>query len=326
MSHQIYDGEGNEPPRGALGAGPPAAPDAARPAQFRRRRTVAGASALLLVLALIAVSSGGGSSSRTRSDPAQAAAQARGRGLAGIVPPAPDVTFGGITPQEDAAITRVLSYAPTVVQGGGKRREVALTFDDGPSTYTPEILSILQRERAPATFFQIGQQSRMYPDLGTTELREGFPVENHTRAHPFMAHLSPKEQKGEISDASAAIVGFGAPPPRLFRPPYGSYDNATLKILHEKRMLNVLWTVDTRDFAQPGVERIVFTALSGAVPGAIILMHDGGGPRTQEAVALPRIIRGLRERRFRLVTVPQMMLEDPPAPGQAIPRGLSGVG
>jgi peptidoglycan/xylan/chitin deacetylase (PgdA/CDA1 family) len=242
------------------------------------------------------------------------------------VPPPPDVTFGGITAQEDAAITRVQAYAPTILQGGSQRRDVALTFDDGPSTYTPEILSILQRLHAPATFFQIGQQSRMYPDLGTTELRAGYPVENHTRTHPFMAHLSAKDQKAEITDASAAIVGFGAPQPRLFRPPYGSYDATTLKLLREQRMLNVLWTVDTRDFAQPGADRIVYTALSGAVPGAIILMHDGGGPRVQEAVALPRIVSGLRERHYHLVTVPQMMLEDPPAPGQAVPRGLSGIG
>ncbi|TMK40110.1 MAG: polysaccharide deacetylase family protein [Actinobacteria bacterium] len=325
MRHQIFDGQSNEPPGGALGARSGATPDA-RQAQIRRRRTVAGASALLLVLLLIAVSSGGGSSSRPKSDPAQAAAQIHGRGLAGIVPPPPDVPFGGITAQEDAAINRVMSYTPTVVQGGSQRREVALTFDDGPSTYTPEILSVLEREHVPATFFQIGQQSRMYPDLGTTELREGFPVENHTRTHPFLARLSPQEQQGEITDASAAIVSFGGPPPRLFRPPYGSYDSATLRILREQRMLNILWTVDTRDFAQPGVDRIVMTALSGAVPGAIILMHDGGGPRTQEPLALPRIIRGLRERHFRLVTVPQMMLEDPPGAGQAVPRGLSGVG
>jgi peptidoglycan/xylan/chitin deacetylase (PgdA/CDA1 family) len=325
MSPEIYDNQAGDPARGRLGRGAPLSP-AARQAQIRRRRTVGGASALLVLLALIAVSSGGGSSPAPKLDPAQTSAQVRGRGLAGVVPPPPDVPFGGITPQEDAAITRVLAYAPTVLQGGTQRREVALTFDDGPSTYTPEILSILEREHAPATFFQIGQQSRMYPDLGTTELREGFPVENHTRTHPFLAHLSPKDQRAEITDASAAIVGFGAPPPRLFRPPYGSYDNATLKILHERRMLNVLWTVDTRDFAQPGPDRIVYTALSGAVPGAIILMHDGGGPRTQEAVALPRIIRGLRERHLRMVTVPQMMLEDPPAAGQAVPRGLSGVG
>jgi chitin deacetylase len=89
-------------------------------------------------------------------------------------------------------------------------------------------------------------------------------------------------------------------------------------------MLMVLWTVDTDDYRQPGVSVIVHRALSGARPGAIILMHDAGGIRTQTERALPIIIRALRRRHFNLVTVPRLVLDDPPPRNQRIPKALAG--
>src|SRR5258708_22076961 len=78
-------------------------------------------------------------------------------------------------------------------------------------------------------------------------------------------------------------------------------------------MLMVLWTIDTGDYRRPGVRAIVEAVLSRARPGAIVLMHDGGGPRRQTAQALPIVIRRLRRRGYRLVTVPQLLAEDPPS-------------
>jgi hypothetical protein len=84
-------------------------------------------------------------------------------------------------------------------------------------------------------------------------------------------------------------------------------------------MLMVLWSVDTADYTRPGVARIVYTAVSGAHPGAIILMHDGGGPRAQTIAAVPKIVRALRRHHYRLVTVPRLLLDDPP-PRPAKPK------
>jgi peptidoglycan-N-acetylglucosamine deacetylase len=89
------------------------------------------------------------------------------------------------------------------------------------------------------------------------------------------------------------------------------WNPATLALLHRYRMLMVLWTVDTNDYRRPGVTAIVKRALAGARPGAIILLHDAGGNRTQTVAALPRIIAGLHRRGYRLVTVPRLLLDNP---------------
>jgi peptidoglycan/xylan/chitin deacetylase (PgdA/CDA1 family) len=77
-------------------------------------------------------------------------------------------------------------------------------------------------------------------------------------------------------------------------------------------MLMVLWTVDTSDWQRPGVHAIIHAVLKGARPGAIILMHDAGGDRSETVAALPTIIKDLRERGYRLVTVPQLLVDNPP--------------
>jgi peptidoglycan/xylan/chitin deacetylase (PgdA/CDA1 family) len=227
---------------------------------------------------------------------------------------------------EEAAVRRVLGYTSYIAVGSPRRRDVALTFDDGPSPFTRRILAILERERVPATFFEIGRQAQLFPALVARERRDGFAIGDHTQTHPAMAALPAGAQAAQIDLGSAHIRAAGGQAPILFRPPYGSFDAATEQALRERGMLMVLWTVDTKDFSRPGTPRIVYTALSGARGGAIILMHDGGGPRDQTVASLPRIIRKLRQRGFHLVTVPQLVRDDPPPRGQGPPRPLSGVG
>ena len=223
-------------------------------------------------------------------------------------------------------IERVLSYTSYVRVGAARVRDVALTFDDGPGPYTPKILAVLRRLHAPATFFVIGEWARRYPQFVRSEAQGGFEVGDHTETHPFMSLLPESVQRAQIVDAGRAIEQAGAPLPHLWRPPYGAFNAATLQILHALRMLVVLWTVDTSDYARPGVQRIWYVALSGARPGAIILMHDGGGDRSETLAALPRIIASLRRRGFRLVTISQLLADDPPPRDQPPPRPLSGFG
>jgi peptidoglycan-N-acetylglucosamine deacetylase len=226
---------------------------------------------------------------------------------------------------ENAAITKTLAYTPYVRVAGTQHREVALTFDDGPGPYTPQILSVLERLHAPATFFEVGVEEKYFGGSTARIVDRGYPIGDHTENHENMGKIPTKAQQQQLLQETTAIGAQGAPFPRMFRPPFGLWDNDTLKLLKKYRMLMVLWTVDTNDYELPGVPAIVSAAMKGARPGAIILLHDAGGDRAQTVAALPQIIRGLRRKGLELVTVPRLLLDNP-APKQQNVYLLSGSG
>ena len=319
MSDRAHE-DRRRPPGSLLSAGELSA----RRAAWRRRRArrrlglVAALAAGTLVVAAVALTGGASTPGRV----AALAPQASG-GAHPVTPRRLEIArlrAGG----QAQPVDRVLGRTWYVQLAGRRKREVALTFDDGPSQYTPEILRVLRRMHAPATFFVIGRWARAYPQLVAAEVHAGCEVGDHTETHPPLALLSPTAQTAEIVAAAQAIHRAGAPYPVLLRPPYGSFDQTTLQILHVERMLMVLWSADTSDYLRPGVRQIIYTAVSGAQPGAIILMHDGGGDRAETVAALPRIIARLRQRGFRLVTVSQLIADDPPPINQPPPHPLSG--
>lgn len=282
--------------------------------RIRRRR---GAAALLLaaVLALVVIASSGSDHARKQPDPSSRPATRAARAQRHRAPPAESPT---------AAVKSVLAYTPFVKEGGDRGRDIALTFDDGPGPYTPGVLDVLERLNVHATFFEIGEMLRYFSASTVRELNDGDVVGDHTETHPEMATLSAHDQREELFEQIARIELLGGPRPLLFRPPYGSFNATTMRELHALHLLMVLWSVDTDDYQQPGVSAIVQRALAGSHPGAIILMHDAGGTRSQTIEALPIIIRSLRARGFRLVTVPELLRDDPPTPGQPLPSSLRG--
>jgi peptidoglycan/xylan/chitin deacetylase (PgdA/CDA1 family) len=166
---------------------------------------------------------------------------------------------------------------------------------------------------------------KLYASVTKRLAATGDAIGDHTENHFPLAELRAGQQRDEVVAAGRAITRAGAPAPDLFRPPYGSFNHTTLTMLRAKKLLMVLWSVDTSDYARPGVARIVHAALKGARAGAIILMHDGGGDRSETVAALPQIIRGLRRRGYSLVTVPHLVRDDPPRRGQPPPYPLSGA-
>jgi peptidoglycan/xylan/chitin deacetylase (PgdA/CDA1 family) len=218
----------------------------------------------------------------------------------------------------------VLAYTPAVTSGGSKGHELALTFDDGPGPYTQQLVGVLNKYHVHATFFAIGEEERYFSAGTVLELHAGDVVGDHTETHPMMASLSAHDQREELVEQIARIELLGGPRPRLFRPPYGSFNATTFRLLHQLHLLMVLWSTDTSDYTLPGVQAIVQSALAGAHPGAIILMHDAGGDRSETIAALPAIIEGLRKRGLEPVTIPQLLLNDPPPPGQRLPTSLAG--
>jgi len=240
-------------------------------------------------------------------------------------PPTPqEAKLAKATAVGNKAIDHVLTYTPWVVRGSKKNREIALTFDDGPSPFTPRIMKILRDEDVPATFFQIGSQIAGNKKILRQQEREGFVLADHTESHANLPSLSEAGQREQIGTPVEWYEKFGLPKPRLFRPPYGAMNDTTVKVLKRKKMLAVLWSVDTEDWRRPGARKIVEAALAGADNGAIILMHDGGGDREQTIAALPSIIHGLRKRGYKLVTVPRLMAGDPPPKKLPRPGFISG--
>jgi peptidoglycan-N-acetylglucosamine deacetylase len=221
--------------------------------------------------------------------------------------------------QERRAAGTVLRYTTAVAAGSEKRRVIALTFDDGPSPYTPAILHVLERLHAPATFFVVGQQLRYFSAALQQEIRHGFPIGDHTENHAWLIRLSRSGQSAQIEQQAAAVHRLGAPTPSLFRPPYGAYNGTTLGILRRLHMLMVLWSIDPGDWRLPGVKWIVSAVLTHARPGAIVILHDGGGNRSETVAALPQVIGQLRRRGYRLVTVPELLLLDPPSAHAKLP-------
>ena len=219
---------------------------------------------------------------------------------------------------ENGAINRTLAYTPYVRVAGSQHREIALSFDDGPGPYTPQILSILERRDVPATFFEVGVLERYFSASTAAIVADGDAIGDHTEMHAAMSRLSAAAQRAQLISDASAVERHGSRFPRLFRPPYGLWNGGTLALLHRYRMLMVLWTVDTGDYRRPGVSAIVRAAVAGARAGAIILLHDAGGDRAETVAALPRIIAVLRRRHYRFVTVPKLLLDNPPPRGQNI--------
>jgi peptidoglycan/xylan/chitin deacetylase (PgdA/CDA1 family) len=283
---------------------------------YRRRRAVAAIVGVACVALLIAaLGSHGGSAHTTAKTTAHVRATVKRT-------PAEERALTAAA--ENRAIDHVLSYTPAIREGGAEGDEVALTFDDGPGPYTPQLVTELNRLGVRATFFAIGEEERYFSAGTQLELRSGDIVGDHTETHPMMALMSAHEQHEQLFEQIARIELLDGPRPRLFRPPYGSFNATTFRQLHKLHLLMVLWSTDTEDYKLPGVAAIAQSALAGAHPGAIILMHDAGGDRSQTIAALPSIVASLRRKGLRPVTIPRLLLDDPPPRGQPLPTSLAG--
>lgn len=261
--------------------------------------------ALLIGLALGAGGSGGGGTSVE----------------AGIAAPARPPR-GKAARRERRAIERTRAFTSYVARGSPNRREIALTFDDGPGPDTPRIMRVLLRLHAPATFFFVGQQADAFGGSLREEHARGFAIGNHTQNHAPLGRLRARSQRRQLLAAAQRGRRNGVEGMQFFRPPYGSYNAATLQVARRLGLLMVLWTADTGDYRRPGVNAIIQAAVRRARPGWIVLMHDAGGPRRQTVRALPHIIHQLRRRGFRLVTVPQMLADAPAPRRQRPPPGI----
>ncbi|HKX31669.1 MAG TPA: glycosyltransferase [Blastocatellia bacterium] len=203
---------------------------------------------------------------------------------------------------------------------GYQHQLVALTFDDGPDkVWTPRILDILNQEQVPAAFFIIGQNGQANPELVRRIVAEGHDIGNHSFTHPNLGEIPGRLVDLELNATQRLIESLTGRSTRLFRPPYfGDAEPTTpdevepMKRAEHLGYLTIGLRVDPDDWARPGAEAIVSRALGGVTHadpdqrGQVILLHDGGGDRAQTVAALPLLIRELRARGYRLVTISEL--------------------
>jgi peptidoglycan/xylan/chitin deacetylase (PgdA/CDA1 family) len=185
---------------------------------------------------------------------------------------------------------------------GGKM--VALTFDDGPSVYTPHVLATLNRYGAHATFFEIGRQVGPLAATSRAVIRAGNVIGNHTWSHP---DLTPQNTAAQVRPTQAAIYDATGFRPCLLRPPYGVAPAGVVGIVRSLGLLTIQWDVDPADWSRPGAAVIAQRVLQSVRPGSIVIMHDGGGDRSETVQALGTIVPTLLSRGYHLVTVPQLL-------------------
>lgn len=177
---------------------------------------------------------------------------------------------------------------------------VALTFDDGPSPYTPGILDTLEKYKSRATFFEVGNRINQYPGTVLRISRMGCEIGNHSYDHPLLGNASAAKIHSQISSTDAKIKAVTGKRPALFRPPYGSIGSS---LRNNAGRPMILWSIDTLDWKYRNADSVYRAVIGHVKDGDIILMHDlYGSTRT----AVQKIVPQLRKQGYQLVTVSEL--------------------
>jgi peptidoglycan-N-acetylglucosamine deacetylase len=226
-----------------------------------------------------------------------------------------------ILPSEDGSIARaVYDRVPSgfvVEKRGGKGKQIALTFDDGPDEQnTGKLLDVLKDLKVPAAFFVVGEQAAAEPDLVVRAAEEGHLVGNHSYSHPHLEALTPREAAAELAETQRLIEGLTGHRSPLFRAPFiadidleQQPDLAVLRLALQHNYLYVGANVDPADWEAPSVDSIVSKTISGVTSGVgkIIVCHDGGGDRSKTISAVRRFVPELRKMGYEFISLDKLL-------------------
>lgn len=210
-------------------------------------------------------------------------------------------------------------FGPSVYRGDGKRKSIALTFDDGPSEGSLELMDFLASEGVPATFFQCGKNVERHPEIARKIHEMGNEIGNHTYSHPRLAprigwpvqYRSPAFIEAELSRTQQVIeseVGFR---PTLMRAPYGMRWFGLAAAQKKLGLLSVMWTVIGRDWEWPA-DAIAELVLKRSASGGIICLHDARDIQPKSDIsemlkALPLIVSRLKDEGYSFETVSNLI-------------------
>lgn len=189
---------------------------------------------------------------------------------------------------------------------------IALTFDDGPGPHTAHLLDILDQYGAKATFFLIGSKVSGQASIVRSIQARGHQLGNHSWSHPELPKLPVDQIASEIDRTNEAIRQATGITPSILRPPYGAVNGVVLEQLRLRGMSSILWSVDTRDWADRNSQIVCSRAVAGARPGAIILMHD---IHQTSVGAVPCILSALKQQGYSFVTMQGLLGNTTPGVG-----------
>jgi peptidoglycan/xylan/chitin deacetylase (PgdA/CDA1 family) len=191
----------------------------------------------------------------------------------------------------------------------GQKPCLALTFDDGPNPIvTPQVLNILAKHQAHATFFVIGLHVPGNEGLLRRMHAEGHEIGNHSWGHLDMTTLSPAQIHLQVYDTQAVVMAAGVPAPRIFRPPYGAINQV---VRSQVPLTIALWDIDPEDWRMKNAKQIIERVEATAKPGGMVDMHD---IHQQTADALDPLLTNLQQH-YQLVTVSELLQLAPGQPG-----------
>jgi peptidoglycan-N-acetylglucosamine deacetylase len=201
--------------------------------------------------------------------------------------------------------SRILDIPVTLLTHlGGTPNQVALTFDDGPEPrWTGEILDVLEQTGTPATFFVLGSKISGYEQTLTRMIQLGCAVEVHGWEHTRMTDQTARQRMRDLRRTGDLIQEVTGRAPNCVRPPEGRVSAAVLDQIHVAGLTPVFWSLHAQDWTRPGTAAIEQAILGGLTGGSVILLHDGGGDRSQTVAALPSIIRAIRDNGLQPVAV-----------------------
>ncbi|MBI1355827.1 MAG: polysaccharide deacetylase family protein [Acidobacteria bacterium] len=220
-------------------------------------------------------------------------------------------TLGGAAAVAYAAVCPAAQvWGRGFYRGGAAGRELALTFDDGPSNETPAFLDLLARYDIRGTFFVCGRNVERRPETARRVLAAGHEVGNHTDSHPLLLRLPPWRVRREVETAQRILEDRLGVRPALFRAPYGVHAPGLRAALELEELTAVRWTVIGNDWRWPA-PAIARRVLRGASPGGVICLHDGretfpSADRQNTLAALETILPILLAEGYRFVTASEM--------------------
>jgi len=193
----------------------------------------------------------------------------------------------------------------TFLHGNHDKKQVAITFDDGPHpAYTPKLLDILARHNAKATFFLVGEKAEQAPNLVRAQAAAGHNIGNHTYHHVNLQKIPDEDVAVEIQACGEVLKGILGQEIHLFRPPGGGYDRQIAVAAEALGYTTVFWSDNSGDYKNPGGKALEARVLKRIGNGGIILLHDGV---RQTVEVLPQIIQILKNKGYELVTIDEMM-------------------